>query len=297
MATTCSRRALLLPGWMLLALLAATPLLAGQEKPDSAPSLPPLDPAAAPAGAPSDHPLAIPVKLARRALNIVEQYAGHEVVLAKRERVNGRLADYSYVAMKVRHEPMSVYAHFLGPAAVQGREAIFVEGKNGGNILGHGTGLEALIGTIPIDPSGSLAMQGSRFPVSMVGIKNLLELLIFIGEREMAYGECEVTYFQPARVDSRPCTCIEIHHPVRRDYFTCCLTRIFIEHATKLPIRVEQYDWPDQPGREPILLGEYTFLQIELTDDLTDLDFDPYNPAYHFAESGKRPPEGGTPAK
>lgn len=233
------------------------------------------------------HPLAVPLQLARRALGIVDQYAGHQVVLAKRERVEGRLSGYAYILMKIRHEPLSVYTRFLGPPNLRGREAIYVEGRNEGKVLGHGTGLEALVGTLALEPTSPLAMQDTRFPVTMAGLKNLIEMLIEIGERESAYGECEVTYYDPARVDGRECTCVEIRHPTRRDAFECYLTRIFFEHASKLPIRVEQYDWPTSAGEEPPLLGEYTFLRIALTDDLTDLDFDPRNPDYQFAESGK----------
>ncbi|RXL65447.1 DUF1571 domain-containing protein, partial [Citrobacter sp. AAK_AS5] len=64
--------------------------------------------------------------------------------LVKRERINGQLLGYEYADIKVRHRqvrsgqtavPFSVYVKFLAPADLEGREVLYVEGKNNGKLI------------------------------------------------------------------------------------------------------------------------------------------------------------------
>ena len=49
-----------------------------------------------------------------------------------------------------------------------------------------------------------------------------------------------------------------------------------------LPIRYEAYDWPAQAGDAPVLLEEYTYMNLQINQGFTDADFDVHNPNYHF---------------
>ena len=49
-----------------------------------------------------------------------------------------------------------------------------------------------------------------------------------------------------------------------------------------LPIRHAAYDWPDEEGGKPVLLEEYTYVNLRLNADLTDWDFDHRNEEYQF---------------
>ncbi len=53
-------------------------------------------------------------------------------------------------------------------------------------------------------------------------------------------------------------------------------------YELNVPIRYESYDWPTEKGGEPILVEEYTYLNLKLNNGLTDLDFDVNNPKYQF---------------
>ena len=60
------------------------------------------------------------------------------------------------------------------------------------------------------------------------------------------------------------------------------LARIYVDQQYNLPIRYEAYDWPKEPGAEPQLIEEYTYLDLKLNNGFTDADFDIRNPNYQF---------------
>ena len=81
--------------------------------------------------------------------------------------------------------PFSVYLNFLKPATVKGREVIFFECSNNGNITAHEGGMRGrFLPTMSLDPHGMLAMQGQRYPITDFGFENLVVKLIEKGERD-----------------------------------------------------------------------------------------------------------------
>ena len=93
--------------------------------------------------------------------------------------------------------------------------------------------------------------------------------------------------FRGSKVNDRPCTSIEVVHPVPRNNFRFHLLRVFIDEELKVPIRYELYGWPRQPGGPAELVEEYTYVNLKLNNGYGDADFDPRNPRY--ASSVKRP--------
>jgi hypothetical protein len=227
--------------------------------------------------------------VAKEALERIDRdLKDYSATLVKRERIGDTLNNREYIFTKVRHEPFSVYMYFLGPDSLKGQECIYVAGQNDGNLIGHaGSGLRARFGAVKLKPDGMLAMQGQRYPITEVGIRNLTRRLIEVGEQDAKYGECDVQYFHNAKVDGRQCTCIQVTHPVPRKNFLFHLARIFIDDELQLPIRYEAYTWPKEPGKqvgEDELLEEYTYTNLKLNNGFTDADFDPNNPKYRFSK-------------
>ena len=251
-----------------------------------------------PAGQPSgpsaktgNHPLDPALAIAREGLERIRQNVrDYTATLIKRELINGRLSDYQYSFVKIRHRriengqvvvPFSVYLKFLKPRSVAGREVIWVEGRNGGKLLAHEGGLKNLL-RFQLDPHGFVAMLGNRYPITEIGFLNLIEQLLHRGERERLHGECEVLFHNDARVDSRPCTMIEVVHPHRRPHFDFHMARIFIDQELNIPVQYAAWSWPERPGGPPVLLEEYTYRDVRLNVGLTDRDFDPDHPEYRF---------------
>ena len=227
----------------------------------------------------SEHPLMPVLRWAQQGLPAIESLKDYSAVLARRERVRGALCGYEYMFVKIRHTPFSVYARFQAPAGVKGQEVIYVAGQHQGNLLAHAARMSA---TLSLHPDGLIAMNNRHYPLTEIGLVNLVRRLVEVGRQDLNYGECEVQYFNRAKVDKRPCTVIQVVHPVQRDAFRFHLARIFVDDELKMPIRYESYDWPREPGGQPRLIEEYTYLDLKLNNGFTDEDFSTGNPEYHF---------------
>jgi hypothetical protein len=242
--------------------------------------------AAAPALAPgqaNEHPLMPVLRWAYSGLGDIEKIQDYSATVAKRERIGGKLLDYEYMFVKLRQKPFSVYMYFLGPADVKGQEVIYVEGQDNGNMWAHGVGIKnTMFGTVALKPDGPIAMRNQRYPLTELGILNMTRRLVEVGEDNKNYGECEVKFYEGAKINGRVCTCIEVVHPVPRRNFVFHLARIFVDKELNLPIRYESFDWPKEVGGKPELLEEYTYLNLKLNNGFTDADFDRKNPNYKF---------------
>lgn len=232
-----------------------------------------------------EHPLMPALRWAYQGMKDLEDIEDYSAVMVKRERIDGKLKEPEYAFLKVRHRPLSVYMHFLEPASLRGQEAIWVEGQNDGKMWAHPPGLRnKIIGTVSLDPTSPFAMQGNRYPITEIGILNLVRRLIEVGEQDIQYGECEVKFFEGAKINNRECTCIQVVHPVPRRNFRFHMARIYVDTEHNLPIRYESYDWPRNPDEQPPLLEEYTYLNLKLNNGFTDEDFSISNPNYDFKE-------------
>ncbi len=234
-------------------------------------------------GQPGEHPLMPTLRWAQEGLRNIEKLEDYSATLAKRERIGGKLTDYEYIFVKVRHRPFSVYLYFLGPPAKKGQEVIYIDSKNDGKMWAHGTGLQdTMFGTVSLTPTGMIAMRGQRYPLTELGILNLVHRLIEVGNDDLKYGECEVQFIKGAKINGRTCTCIQVVHPVPRRNFLYHLARIFVDDELNVPIRYAAYDWPKQSGGAPEVMEEYTYLNLKLNNGFTDADFDIRNPNYRF---------------
>ena len=239
------------------------------------------------------HPLDPALVIARKSLDHIRStIADYSAIVIKRERVNGTLGEHEFMFTKVRNRkvengivkvPFSVYMTFLKPATVKGREVLYVEGANGGNIVAHEGGMKGrFLPTMNLDPHGMIAMQGQRYPITDFGFENLVVKLIEKGERDRKQGECKVDFHTGATVGGRACTVLVVSHPVPRPYFDFHVAEIFIDDELNIPIRYAAYEWPAQEGGEKQLLEEYTYRDIKINLGLTNADFDSGNKAYNF---------------
>ncbi len=233
---------------------------------------------------PREHPLMPALRWAREGMRQMEQNVrDYSAVMVKRERHDGKLSNYEYMFVKVRHKPLSVYLYFLDPPAVKGQEVIYVQGQNNGKMWAHPVGLrQKIVGTVSLDPNGAIAMRGNHYPITEIGVLNLVRRMIEVGEHDAQYGECEVKFMPGAKVNGRTCTCLQIVHPVPRRNFLFHIARIFVDDELTVPLRLEAYDWPTQPGAQPELIEEYTYLNVKINNGFTDADFDIRNPNYAF---------------
>jgi hypothetical protein len=251
-------------------------------------------PSIAGAEPPDQSSLAAVIREAERSHQMfTDQVADCTCTLVKREQINGQLLGHEYAEVKIRHRqirngrivvPFSVYMKFLAPADLQGREVIYVEGRNDGKLIVRRGGKRFAYVTTSIDPFGELALERNRYPITHVGIQSMVEELLIVGQEELKNPAEELLYQQigGVKIDGRPCRLIQFTHPVRRDQYRYHIARIYVDEELDLPIRHESYDWPDEVGGKPKLLEEYTYLNLKLNVGLTDWDFDHRNEQYDF---------------
>jgi len=231
---------------------------------------------------PGEHPLMPVLRWGQESLKIAEKIQDYSATMVKRERIDGKVQDTEYMFIKVRHNPLSVYMYFLKPDHFRGREVIWIRDQNDGKMWAHDVGMRKVFGTVKLDPTGPVAMKGNLYPITETGVLNLVRRLIEEGEKDTKYGECEVKYFQGAKINGRSSTCIQITHPIPRRNFQYHIARIFVDDELNLPVRFEAHDWPSTTGGPPELILEYTYLNIKMNNGFTDADFDIRNPAYGF---------------
>jgi len=231
---------------------------------------------------PNEHPLMPCLRWAYDGIDALERLQDYQARMVKRERINGELGEYECMFVKIRHRPFSVYMYFLGPDGKKGQEVIYREDANDGKMLAHGVGFQKMFGTVPLDPTGQIAMKDNRYPITEIGLVTLVRRLIEVGEQDIKYGECEVKFYPGAKIEDRVCTCIQVVHPTPRRNFRFHVARIYVDDELNVPIRYESYDWPAEEGGKPQLLEEYTYLNLKLNNGFTDADFDVHNPNYQF---------------
>lgn len=239
------------------------------------------------------HPLDPALEMAQQSLErIRSDIRDYRCILVKRERIKGELGEHEYMFTKVRNRqfkdgkqvvPFSVYMYFLKPTHMKGREVIYVEGQNNGKLCAHEGGTKGkFLPTVWLQPDSMLAMQGQLYPITDVGIENLVLKLLERGERERQFSDVEVTFKKDARVNDRVCTVLEIRHPTRRPEYEFYFAQVFIDDELGIPIRYVAFGWPEGGSAEPPVLEEYTYLKLEINVGLTAADFDPKNKDYNF---------------
>ncbi len=221
--------------------------------------------------------------LAREGIERAAALRDYTCTFLKRERVGRTLGEEQRLFMKIRHEPFSVYTRFEAPADLKGQEALYVEGQNDGMLIAHTTGLTGkVVGTVRLDPTGYLAMNGNRHPITSAGIKNLLVQLVALGESEPRAAQCAITYGPGPEIDERPCQRLEIVQKAPQGDFRLARVQVDIDEEWQLPVHYAAYEWSKGRRPQPELVEEYTYLDLRFNVGLTDRDFDPTNTEYSF---------------
>ena len=226
-----------------------------------------------------NHPLKPYLIKAEASLQSIKTIKDYSAVLFKQEMIQNKLLTQTMYG-KFRHEPFSVYLKFQDPHA--GREVIYVDGLNKGKLLAHDAGFRALAGTVQYIPTRKEAMAENRYPITQAGMAKMLEAIIAQWQAEAQYQEVVVKEVAQVKVGEQPCLMLESIHPQARDHFKFHKTRLYLHAESQLPIRVEQYTWPQQAGGEPVLVEEYTYTEVKTNLGFTDADFDKSNKAYQF---------------
>lgn len=226
----------------------------------------------------SKHPLSPAVIAAVSSRDSLAKIKDYSATFTKRELIKGQLHK-SAMDLKVRQEPFSVYLKYTEPHA--GREVLYVDGLHKGNLLVHEEGIKSLAGTLALSPTSSDALKENRYPVTDIGMHKMLDILITQWELEAKYGEITVKQSEE-KVGEIECKVFEATHPQQRAHFKYHKTKLYISQDTNLPVRLEQFGFPQKSGDTASIVEEYTYSSIKTNVGLSDQDFDRKNKSYRF---------------
>jgi len=216
----------------------------------------------------------------RPAIAAVKDYTA---IMQKQECVGGQVLEAQVMEVKVRHQPLSFYVKLRYPADINGQQAIFVKGQNDNKAWARGVGVQGLLGWQKLDPEGIFMMKNNKYPLTEMGILNLLDKLLEVGKKDIKFEECTVTYrdYKIGKdAAARECTLIEVTHPVPRQNFIFHIAKIFVDKELNMPIMYQSFDWARKADEKPQLIEAYRYRDLKINVGLTDKDFDHTNPAY-----------------
>ena len=217
-----------------------------------------------------DQPLAW-MQEAKRNYAVVKDYS---CTMVSEENVRGKLQDQNIIQLKVKTEPFSVHMRWLAPAKFKEQEVAFVQGKNGNKMRVKSNILKGLTGWHTIDINDPRVLEHSRHNILEAGIGNLIEQTLRNWERERIVNKTEVRIAPEYKYNQRECYRIETICPQRRPDAYSYRSVIFLEKTSKLPIRVENYDWPRAGGpAEGELLESFSYVNLQFNTGLKDAEF------------------------
>ena len=197
----------------------------------------------------------------------------YTAVFHRIERIDGKLIPEEITFLKFKR-PFKVYMRWINP--LQGQESLYVEGTNNNKVRAHGTGLTKLI-TVNLNPTGAMATENSRHPITEAGLEILVKKIGSNLQRGLRAGELTSKDRGEQTVYGRKTRELEgilPKDPSKGYYCYRCIVNLDVE--TKMPIKTRIFDWEDQ------LVECYGYEHLNLNPGLSDKDFDPKNPEYHF---------------
>lgn len=230
--------------------------------------------------------------LARQARqHMTDHLDDYTARFVKQDRdVNGVLGEQIEMLMKVQTRlrgdsegaPLRVYMKFLAPESKKGREVIWGEDLFDRKICVHGTGILG-IKKLWLRPTGFLAMQGERFPITEVGMVRLMEKVILRGGQDLSNPNIEINVVPDYEIDGTTAELLQIRCSKPRggkDDFS--LAEVAIDRQRMLILMFRSFGWPETDEEDAPLLESYTYHDIETNVGLTDEDFNPDNPNYNY---------------
>jgi hypothetical protein len=225
------------------------------------------------------------LELGRKFLATIPDYTAQ---FTKQELVQDELLEEQTILLKCRHQPFSIYLNWL--TGDVGREVLYVEGANNGEMIVHAGGWKARLPALSISPDSSLAMKESRYPVTDAGLLALIEIMLRTQADDIAknnVARCE--QLKDQEFDGRMCSVFLVEYKDAQGSPTYRKSVALIDKEWHVPIYTRNFGWPE--GEAPqtadelddaTLIEFYTFTDIQFRQQLAEADFERTNSEYRF---------------
>ncbi len=203
-------------------------------------------------------------------------YAGlrdYTCTFTRQERTNGVLRAEQVGEMKVRTRPFSVRVRFARPDAAAGQELLYVAGKRAdGKVKFKDNGSRVSVGFVAVKPDDP---RTGREPVTNLGVGAVLDTLAAVAAREKTMGNPVEVFAADYTFAGKDVTKYEVFTRRPHAYRAFFRAVVYVDKATKLPIRYEVYDQPGPAGGvSGELLGAYSYSDFKPNAGVGDSAFD-----------------------
>jgi len=232
--------------------------------------------------------LKLKVQQLEQGRKFLQETPDYTAVFSKQELVGGELLDLQDIYLKCRHQPFSVYLRWL--SGDEGREVLYTDGANNGEMLVHGGGWKARLPSLSISPNSPLAMAESRYPVTKAGILGTVEIMLECHREDVQsrrLAKCEK--LEDQKFDTRMCSVFVVEYADAKTSPTYRKSITFIDQEWNVPIYTQNFGWPTAHETatgdaldEATLIEYYTFTEVEFRQQLADADFTKTNEEYRF---------------
>lgn len=243
----------------------------------------PTQPTGLETSAAQPHPMVKAIGIAKRASESAGSLTDYTATLYRNMWVGNQYAE-STVQLKHKTDPFSVYLLFQQPNP--GREVLYIDGWNNNQIYAHeGSGPLSYFGSISLDPNGSQAMQGSKYPITNIGIKRMIDMVIEKWEAQLKFqspADVTVKLYPSAKLGDEACKAIETTFAKPHPQYPFARFRLFLTPDQNLPFAVQVFAFPQQSGAEMPKIEDVRYMNLKPNVGLVAMDFDYKNPAYSF---------------
>ena len=229
------------------------------------------------------------VAMLQDAVNRLEQISNYTATFEKQEMLDDELSGEQVIALKIRHEPFSVYFKYE-QGDDPGREILYPISSEDRRMLVQLPKFGGRLPALKLEPHSTLAMSEARYPITMAGIKELAEMALEIRRGDLKKGDHIRAEMRDDRsFAGRPVYAFTIEYADKSVSETYRKCELYVDKAMMVPVRVRNWTWLDNvDGADPgsvdasTLIEVYAFRDIRIDAELTPADFASSNPNYKF---------------
>jgi outer membrane lipoprotein-sorting protein len=165
-------------------------------------------------------------------------------------------------------KPQDLRLEWLDSKGNVDQTVVFRKGHNEDKLIARRTGLlGSMIGTVKLDPTGRLAMQESRHPVTQVGIGHMIDTVM----HDLSTGAVTSRLIGEETLDNHPADHLQLSAARAVAVLGVESARradVWIDRTLELPVKIEVHD------AAGTLLERHRFTNLRLNTALTDRTFE-----------------------
>ena len=218
----------------------------------------------------------------------IENIDNYQVIFDKRERINGDIGEVETMNLKVRHTPaFGIYMKWKNGDT--GRQLLYSDEYDDGQMVVKLGGLKGrILPALKLDPLGSEAKAGARYPVTEAGLAGMIRQMIMHREKDLSHGHgIACSRLVNETFDERECYCFKYEYSAPEFNPLYRKSIVLMDTRYHVPLKVTNFTWsnnaegmtPEQLD-EMTIIEDYAFRQLDMSTKLANEDFSRDNPAY-----------------